>query len=121
MTQGFKELRGVAKDLKGELHLTRYLGSFFVMSMAIQTIMLMATSFGIKEVELTTAELIVATLLVQVVAIPAHFLWRGAVANSAMSKPLGDAFWRGAPCAFTPIGLHPAKKDSTWRRASLAS
>ena len=73
LTQGFKELRGVAKDLKGELHLTRYLGSFFVMSMAIQTIMLMATSFGIKEVQLTTAELIVATLLVQIVAIPGAF------------------------------------------------
>ena len=73
LTQGFKELRGVAKDLKGELHLTRYLGSFFVMSMAIQTIMLMATSFGIKEVQLSTAELIVATLLVQIVAIPGAF------------------------------------------------
>lgn len=73
LTQGFKELRGVAKDLKGKLHLTRYLGSFFVMSMAIQTIMLMATSFGIKEVQLTTAELIVATLLVQIVAIPGAF------------------------------------------------
>ena len=73
LTQGFKELRNVAKDLKGKLHLTRYLGSFFVMSMAIQTIMLMATSFGIKEVQLTTAELIVATLLVQIVAIPGAF------------------------------------------------
>ena len=73
LTQGFKELRGVAKDLKGKLHLTRFLGSFFVMSMAIQTIMLMATSFGIKEVQLTTAELIVATLLVQIVAIPGAF------------------------------------------------
>ena len=73
LAQGFKELRGVAKDLKGKLHLTRYLGSFFVMSMAIQTIMLMATSFGIKEVQLTTPELIVATLLVQIVAIPGAF------------------------------------------------
>ena len=73
LTQGFKELREVAKDLKGKLHLTRFLGSFFVMSMAIQTIMLMATSFGIKEVQLTTAELIVATLLVQIVAIPGAF------------------------------------------------
>lgn len=43
------------------------------MSMAIQTIMLMATSFGIKEVQLTSPELIVATLLVQVVAVPGAF------------------------------------------------
>ena len=43
------------------------------MSMAIQTIMLMATSFGIKEVQLTTKELIIATLLVQIVAIPGAF------------------------------------------------
>lgn len=73
LTQGFKELRQVAKDLNGQLHLTRYLASFFIMSMAIQTIMLMATSFGIKEVQLTSSELIVATLLVQVVAIPGAF------------------------------------------------
>ena len=73
LTQGFKELRGVARDLNGKLHLTRYLGAFFVMSMAIQTIMLMATSFGIKEVQLTTKELIIATLLVQIVAIPGAF------------------------------------------------
>jgi UMF1 family MFS transporter len=73
LMQGFRELRGVARELKGQHHLTRYLGSFFVMSMAIQTIMLMATSFGIKEVKLTTPELIIATLLVQLVAIPGAF------------------------------------------------
>ena len=73
LSQGFKELRGVARDLQGQLHLTRYLSAFFIMSMAIQTIMLMATSFGIKEVQLTSPELIVATLLVQVVAVPGAF------------------------------------------------
>jgi UMF1 family MFS transporter len=74
LAQGFKELRVVAGELKGQRHLTRYLTSFFIMSMAVQTIMLMATSFGIKEVQLTSSELIVATLLVQFVAIPGAFL-----------------------------------------------
>ena len=107
LTQGFKELRGVAKDLKGDLHLTRYLGSFFVMSMASQTIMLMATSFGIK-VQLSTAELIVATLLVQIVAIPGAL--SVAAAKSAMSKLWAAAFWHGAPSACTPTGLHPQRR-----------
>ena len=42
----------VAQTLKGKTRITRYLLSFFVMSMAVQTIMLMASSFGIKEVKL---------------------------------------------------------------------
>ena len=101
LSQGFKELRGVARDLKGKLHLTRYLGSFFVMSMAIQTIMLMATSFGIKEVQLTTAELIVATLLVQVVAIPGAFFVAWVSGKIGNVKALGGCIlaWC-AVCAY---------------------
>ena len=45
MMKGFHELRGVARELKGKTRIVRYLLSFFVMSMAIQTIMLMASSF----------------------------------------------------------------------------
>ena len=88
LTQGFKELRSVARDLKGQLHLTRFLSSFFVMSMAIQTIMLLATSFGIKEVQLSSAELIVATLLVNLWPSPGPFcglVERRKSATSALS------------------------------------
>lgn len=84
LLQGFKELRGVARDLKGTKHLTRYLFAFFIMSMAIQTIMLMASSFGIKEVGLSDSELIVTIFVVNFLAIP------GAFGVSALSKKIGN-------------------------------
>lgn len=82
--QGFKELRGVARDLKGSKHLTRYLFAFFIMSMAIQTIMLMASSFGKKEVGLTDSELIITIFVVNFLAIP------GAFGVSYLSKRIGN-------------------------------
>ena len=84
LLQGFKELRGVARDLKGTKHLTRYLFAFFIMSMAIQTIMLMASSFGIKEVGLSDSELIVTIFVVNFLAIP------GAFGVSVLSKNIGN-------------------------------
>ena len=99
--QGFLELKGVAMDLNGKTRVTRYLISFFVMSMAIQTIMLMASSFGIKEINLPDDQLIVAIILVQIVAIPGSFLF------SYLSGKYGNirvlivaTFLWGATCAF---------------------
>ena len=99
--QGFRELKGVALDLKGKTRVIRYLLSFFVMSMAIQTIMLMASSFGIKEIQLPEDQLIVAIIVVQIVAIPGSFLF------SRLSGRYGNVpvlivatFLWGATCAF---------------------
>lgn len=71
---GFRELRVVAADLRNRPTLKRYLMGFFIISMAIQTIMLMASSFGIKEAGLTGSELIVAIIAVQLLAIPGAWL-----------------------------------------------
>ena len=84
LLQGFRELIGVAKELKGATHIVRYLFAFFIMSMAIQTIMLMASSFGIKEVGLSDAELISTIFVVNFLAIP------GAFGVSALSKTIGN-------------------------------
>lgn len=82
--QGFRELGGVAKELKSQTHLKRYLFSFFFMSMAIQTIMQMASSFGSKEVGLSNNELIITIFVVNLLAIP------GAFGVSALSKRIGN-------------------------------
>lgn len=74
LLQGFRELRGVARELRGQRTLKRYLLSFFILSMALQTIMLMASSFGIKEVRLASDQLIVAIIAVQLLAIPGAYL-----------------------------------------------
>ncbi len=71
---GFRELRGVWRQMARETRLKRYLGAFFVYSMAVQTVMLIATYFGEEEIqwgsdEERTTGLIVSILLIQLVAI----------------------------------------------------
>ncbi|MDX1428222.1 MAG: MFS transporter, partial [Salegentibacter mishustinae] len=70
---GFRELRGIWITLKHNIQLKRYLIAFFVYSMAVQTIMLIATYFGIEELEWgeqdATTGLIISILLIQLVAV----------------------------------------------------
>ncbi|MBI6117017.1 MFS transporter [Salegentibacter maritimus] len=70
---GFRELRGIWISLKHNAQLKRYLIAFFVYSMAVQTIMLIATYFGIEELEWgeqdATTGLIISILLIQLVAV----------------------------------------------------
>lgn len=75
---GFKELKMIWGKLKHNLRLKRFLAAFFVYSMAVQTIMLVATYFGIEELEWgdtdSTTGLIVSILLIQLVAVLGAFL-----------------------------------------------
>lgn len=86
---GLKELQQVWKQLKQNLRLKRYLYAFFVFSMAVQTIMLVAVYFGEEEIawgsdgEKTTG-LIVSILVIQLVAIA------GAILTSMASKKFGN-------------------------------
>ena len=71
---GFKELKGVWRELKNNVRLKKYLNAFFVFSMAVQTIMLMAVYFGEKEIDWgsdsnKTFGLIISILIIQVIAI----------------------------------------------------
>lgn len=86
---GFKELKGVWRELKENLRLKRYLYAFFVFSMAVQTIMLVAVYFGEEEIawgsdEAKTTGLIVSILVIQLVAII------GAVLTSKASSRFGN-------------------------------
>ncbi|MCC4213232.1 MFS transporter [Leeuwenhoekiella parthenopeia] len=70
---GFKELKKIWKKLKYDKPMRTYLTAFFVYSMAVQTIMLIATYFGIEELDWgetdSTTGLIVSILLIQLVAV----------------------------------------------------
>jgi UMF1 family MFS transporter len=71
---GFKELRLVWQHIKNIKTLRRYLGAFFVYSMSVQTIMIIAAYFGEKEVNWGTDSdrrvgLIVSILVIQLVAV----------------------------------------------------
>ncbi len=71
---GFRELLSVWEQMGRETRLKRYLLAFFVYSMAVQTVMLIATYFGEEEIQWgsdsqRTTGLIVSILLIQFVAI----------------------------------------------------
>ena len=76
---GLRELKQVWIQLKQNLRLKRYLVAFFVFSMAVQTIMLVAVYFGEEEIawgdsEAKTFGLIVSILIIQLVAILGAYL-----------------------------------------------
>ncbi|ALM50346.1 MFS transporter permease [Flavobacterium psychrophilum] len=86
---GFRELRKVWAQLKQNITLKRYLGGFFVYSMAVQTVMLVATYFGAEEIEwgeggAKQMGLIVSILLIQLIAVA------GAVITSKLSAKYGN-------------------------------
>ena len=86
---GFRELRSVWEELKSNIKLKRYLGAFFVYSMSLQTVLLVAAYFGEEEIawgstsEKTTG-LIISILLIQLVGI------LGAILTSRSSERFGN-------------------------------
>lgn len=89
MLNGFRELRKVWSQLKLNITLKRYLGSFFVYSMAVQTVMLVATYFGAEEIawaddDAKSMGLIISILLIQLIAVA------GAVITSKLSAKFGN-------------------------------
>ena len=86
---GFLEIKKVYHQVRQIPALKKYLSSFFVYSMAVQTIMLVATYFGAKEVNWpdeasATTGLIISVLLIQLIAIP------GAIGLSRLSGKIGN-------------------------------
>lgn len=86
---GFKELKKVWHLLEENSSLKRYLSGFFVYSMAVQTVMLIATYFGSQEIQWesksqSTIGLIICILLIQLIAII------GAVLTSKASAKFGN-------------------------------
>jgi len=86
---GFRELRKVYNQISQNLRLFRYLNAFFVYSMAVQTVMLVATYFGEQEINWSsdsekTTGLIISILVIQLVAV------LGAMLTSKASEKFGN-------------------------------
>ncbi|MDO6675661.1 MFS transporter [Tenacibaculum sp. 1_MG-2023] len=82
--KGYKELQVVIKELLNYPTLKRFLISFFLLSISVQTIILMAAIFGSSELGLPPTSLIITILLVQIVAII------GAILFSRISEKWGN-------------------------------
>ena len=85
---GYRELKTVWKSLRNLSQLKRYLGAFFVFSMALQTVMIVAAYFGEQEISWSGQEktmgLIISILLIQIIAI------FGALLSSKLANKWGN-------------------------------
>lgn len=66
---GFHELKKVWQQVKKLNVLRNYLGAFFLYSVGVQTIMIVAVDFGDKVLQLPAVKLIVTVVIIQLVAI----------------------------------------------------
>ncbi|MBJ6118463.1 MFS transporter [Pontibacter sp. BT310] len=81
---GFKELQKVWTQVQELPMLKRYLLAYFFYNMGVQTVMYVATIFGIEELNLADSALIVTILIIQLVAIA------GAYAFAYLSGRFGN-------------------------------
>ena len=86
LTYGLRELKRVWNYIKGVKNLKLYLLSYFFYSMGVQTIMLVASYFGDKELNLEQSKLIFTILIIQLIAI------FGAYFFAFISKLKGNKF-----------------------------
>jgi MFS transporter, UMF1 family len=84
LTNGFKELKLVWEQVSHMPVLKRFLTAFFFYSMGVQTVMLVAIDFGIKELKLANDKLIITAVIIQLVAIA------GAIGLSKLSAVWGN-------------------------------
>jgi MFS transporter, UMF1 family len=84
LVNGFHELKQVWDQLIHMPVLKRYLTAFFFYSMGVQTVMLVAIDFGIKELKLANDRLIITAVIIQLVAIA------GAIGMSRLSERFGN-------------------------------
>jgi UMF1 family MFS transporter len=84
LANGFIELKKVWNEVKHMPVLKRFLSAFFFYSMGVQTVMLVAIDFGIKELKLENSKLIITAVIIQLVAIV------GAIMMSKLSTKFGN-------------------------------
>ncbi len=82
--RGFQELKKVLGELKDQPILLNFLTSFFLYSVGVQSIILLATIYGKSEIGLSTSSLILTIIVIQLVGIAGAYLF------SNLSKLIGN-------------------------------
>ena len=90
---GFSELKKVLIQLKSLGRLRNFLFGFFFYSMALQTVMYIATIFGTEELKLPQTQLILTVLIIQLVAIGGAYLFSTLSARNGNIKTLRVAIF----------------------------
>ncbi len=75
LTKGYQEIRKVWHALKHQFDAKRFLISFFFYSAGVQTVLYLASTFAVDELQFASSDLIILILLLQLVAIVGAFLF----------------------------------------------
>ncbi|HSZ31850.1 MAG TPA: MFS transporter, partial [Puia sp.] len=84
ISESFSAMKLVYQEIKKQPVLKNFLRAFFFYSMGVQTVMLAASIFGAKLLNLPSTKLIITIVLIQLVAIP------GAIWMSKLSERFGN-------------------------------
>jgi UMF1 family MFS transporter len=97
LLNGFRELRIVFRQLTHQPLIQKFLISFFVYNMGVQTVMYVATIFGSDELKMDGQNLIILVLLLQLVAIPGAygFSWLSARVGNTYALMVAVVIWIG--------------------------
>jgi UMF1 family MFS transporter len=100
--KGFKELRKVWTELKHNKKLVRFLPAFFIYSMGVQTVMLVANHFGSDEIKMEPGQLITTILIIQFVAMLGAYLfsYTSRKTNNLFTLKIATVIW-ALICIFT--------------------
>ncbi len=109
--KGLRELKVVLLSLKDQASLKQFLIAFFLYSIGVQTIILLAGIFGKVELGIETSQLIITILLIQIVAIFGAYLFSRISENIGNIKTLKltIAIW-----GFIWFAAYLLDKDNTY-------
>ena len=82
--RGFQELKKVLGELKDQPILLNFLTSFFLYSVGVQSIVLLAAIYGKSEIGLSTSNLILTIIVIQLVGVAGAYIF------SNLSKLIGN-------------------------------
>lgn len=111
LSKGYQELRKVWSELKHTPRLKHFLLAFFVYSMGVQTIMLVANHFGSDVIKMESGQLITTILIIQFVAIGGAYLFSWGSGRFGNIRTLRSAtlFWTGI-CLYTYFLVYTANQ-----------
>ena len=81
---GYKELKKVVNELKDQPVMLNFLTAFFLYSVGVQSIILLATIYGKSEIGLSTSSLILTIIVIQLLGIAGAYLF------SNLSRKIGN-------------------------------
>lgn len=113
LSSGYKELKNVWIDLKNHLRLRRFLTSYFMYNMGVQTVMIMAVPFAAKAIDwhgdedLKKRSLIISILIIQFLGVAGAFIMSklSSVIGNIKTLGINIGIW-AAICIYTYLFVY---------------